>query len=46
MREISSLHLKIFVHKECKLLSVYVMDDENNDKKHKIEDMPILIYFK
>ena len=46
IREISSLQMKIFVCKGCKVFVVYVMDDKDNDNKLKIEDIPILKYFK
>ena len=46
VREISALKMKIFVRKGCKVFVVYEMDDKDNDKKLKIEDIPILKDFK
>ena len=46
IREISALQMKRFVCKGCKVFAVYVMDDQDNDNKLKIEDIPILKYFK
>ena len=37
--------MKISVCKGCKVFVVYVMDDKYNEKKLKIEDMPILKEF-
>ena len=46
IREITSLQIKISIHKVCKLFAVYVMDDKDNDNKLKIEDILILKDFK
>ena len=44
--EISSLQMKRSVCKGFKFFAVYVMDNKENDNQIKIEDIPILNYFK
>ena len=46
IQEISSLHMKMYVRKGCNYFAIYVMEDKENDNQLKIEDMPILKYFK
>ena len=45
IREIYALQMKRYVCKGCKVFFVYIRDDKDNEKKLKIEDMPILKEF-
>ena len=45
IREIFVLQMKILVRKGCKVFFAYVMDDKDNERKLKIEDIPILKEF-
>ena len=36
----------MYVRKGCNYFAIYVMEDKENDNQLKIEDMPILKYFK
>ena len=38
--------MKIYVRKGCKVFAVYVMDEKDKHNELKIEDIPILKYFK
>lgn len=47
VRQISALQMKRFARKGCKVFVVYVMNDENMSKEHKLklEDIPALREF-
>ena len=45
IREISALQMKIPVRKGCKLFVFYIMNDNENDNKLKLEDITILKEF-
>ena len=45
IREISALQMKRSVRKWCKVFVVYIMNDQENDIKPKLEDIPYLKEF-
>ena len=45
IREISTLQMKISVRKGCKVFAVYIMNDNENHNKLKIEYIPVLKEF-
>ena len=45
IREISTLQMKILVRKGCKVFVVYIMNDNENNNKLKLEDIPVLKQF-
>ena len=45
IREISSLQIERSVRKGCKVFTVYIMNDKENDIKPKLEDIPVLKEF-
>ena len=42
IREIFSLQMKRSVRKACKVFTLYIMNDKENDIKPKLEDIPVL----
>ena len=45
IREISVLQTKRSVRKGCKVFVVYIINDNENDNKLKLEDIPVLKEF-
>ena len=45
IREISALQMKISVRKRCKVFTIYIMNDNENNNKLKLEDIPVLKEF-
>ena len=45
IREISMLQMKISVRKGCEVFVVYIMNDNENDDKLTLEDIPVLKEF-
>ena len=45
IREISTLQMKRYIRKGCKVFVVYIMNDNDNKSKLKIEDIPVLNEF-
>ena len=42
IKEISAFQMKISVRKGCKVFVVYIMNDNENDNKLKLKDIPFL----
>ena len=41
IREIPALQMKILVRKGCKVFVVYIMNDNENNNKLQLEDIPV-----
>ena len=46
IREISALQMKISIHKGCNVFVAHITDDREKTNQVKLDDIPILKYFK